>query len=697
MEKRIRMWLKACLVVAGLLFFCFLAGRHKRGVDYEKEARIRQYEADESVDKIETTLLAYGEMIAEEEEKETGPAPEEVRGSDGKRVLTTDGIFTYETEETEDCMYKQVTAYVRGDVILEVVEAQQQKETVLHNLWISEVEEGRILCYLSGTAFYLPYQTEKENREQVADVMMQDGEISDCLVKKEKQSGKLLGITDETISLPGRELPIGEEVRVYRLYGELTELSLQDLPIGYENIDYVTEGGKVCACLITSEEKMETIRVLLQSGNYNGRYHESVDLTADCTYTLESGGETETYEAGESVHITGESGYYQDNDRVVVTLSANTGRVLLTSIERNRERTEYRGSLEIVRTENGLAVINELLLEEYLYGVVPSEMPASYPEESLKAQAVCARTYAYRNMKNARFPELGAHVDDSTAFQVYGNTEERAETTAAVKATKGELLLYGDEPIDAYYYSTSCGYGTDTRAWNGMEAEAVPYLQARRIGEAAETGKAEAGQGYMPEALEEEAVFEQFIREGQEDAFERGEAWYRWQYTVEQVDVEEMEKRLAQRYEVQPGNILSLSGESYVSQPVGKIGSLKELSITGRTAGGNVAKLLIEGSEGSYLIQTEYNIRYLLNDGKSQVIRQDGSQVASPLLLPSAFFMVTTGKEDGNVVGYTIVGGGYGHGIGMSQNGAKHMANAGMTASEILAFFYDGSRIEAIY
>ncbi len=695
MEKRVRMWLKACLVIAGLLFFCFLAGRHKRGVDYEKEVRIKQYEADESVDKIETTLLAYGDLIQAERATETVPGDES--GSGRSRVLTTDGIFTYETEETKDCMYKQVTAYVRDDVILEVVEAPQQKETILHNLWISEVEEGRILCYLSGNVFYLPCQTEKENREQVADVTMQDGEIRDCHVKKEKQSGKLLGITEETISLPGRELPIAKEVRVYRLYGELTELSLQDLPIGYENTDYVTEDGMVCACLITSEEKMETIRVLLQSGNYNGRYHESVELTADCAYTLEFGEEKESYEAGESVHIAGDSEYYQDSDRVFLTLSANTGRIVLTSIERNRERTEYRGSLEIVRTENGLAVINELLLEEYLYGVVPSEMPASYPEESLKAQAVCARTYAYRNMKNAGFPELGAHVDDSTAFQVYGNTEEKAETTAAVKATKGELLLYGDDPIDAYYYSTSCGYGTDTRAWNGMEAEAVPYLQARRIGEAAETEKAESGQGYTPEALQEEAVFAQFIREGQAGAFESEEAWYRWQYEVEQVDVEEMERRLAQRYEVQPGNILSLSGESYVSQPVGKIGTLQELAIIGRTTGGNAAKLLIEGSEGSYLIQTEYNIRYLLNNGKSQVVRQDGSQVASPTLLPSAFFMVTTGKEDGNVVGYTIVGGGYGHGIGMSQNGAKHMAKAGMTASEILSFFYDGSRIEAIY
>ncbi len=105
-------------------------------------------------------------------------------------------------------------------------------------------------------------------------------------------------------------------------------------------------------------------------------------------------------------------------------------------------------------------MVNELLLEEYLYAVVPSEMPASYPLEALKAQAVCARTYAYARILHAGLPEYGAHVDDSTSYQVYNNILENAQTTKAVRETKGELLYYGEELADTYYYSTSCGYGT---------------------------------------------------------------------------------------------------------------------------------------------------------------------------------------------------------------------------------------------
>ena len=76
----------------------------------------------------------------------------------------------------------------------------------------------------------------------------------------------------------------------------------------------------------------------------------------------------------------------------------------------------YRGSLELEKQQDGIVVINEVLLEEYLYAVVPSEMPSSYPLEALKAQAVCARTYAYAKMLHAGLPADGAHVDDSAGF-----------------------------------------------------------------------------------------------------------------------------------------------------------------------------------------------------------------------------------------------------------------------------------------
>ena len=116
-----------------------------------------------------------------------------------------------------------------------------------------------------------------------------------------------------------------------------------------------------------------------------------------------------------------------------------------------------------------------------------------------------------------------------------------------------------------------------------------------------------------------------------------------------------------------------------------------------RGSGGVAEELVISAEKGTYKVISEHNIRYVLNDGKAKVNRQDGSEVASPSLLPSGFFIIATGKEDGNVVAYTLAGGGFGHGVGMSQNGARQMADGGFMAEDILRFFFDDCQIKKIY
>ena len=105
---------------------------------------------------------------------------------------------------------------------------------------------------------------------------------------------------------------------------------------------------------------------------------------------------------------------------------------------------EYAGELEYYEEENGWVIVNELPLEEYLRWVVPSEMPSYYSMEALKAQAVCARTYAVWHMQEYAYPEYEAHVDDSVSFQVYHNLENQETTDRAVRETEGQIMLYED-------------------------------------------------------------------------------------------------------------------------------------------------------------------------------------------------------------------------------------------------------------
>lgn len=202
--------------------------------------------------------------------------------------------------------------------------------------------------------------------------------------------------------------------------------------------------------------------------------------------------------------------------------------------------------------------------------------------------------------------------------------------------------------------------------------------------------------------LEQSDVMEAFLGQRDGDFYEKEEPWYRWSYRAETVDEKAFWERVWIRAQAD-GQCVFVPGEAgewnavkertKLSENTGKI---REIRVTKRSSGGAAQELLIESENGQVRIQSEYSIRYVLCDGKTQAVRQDGSTAAVTSLLPSSFFQVSTFKTDGFMIGYTLIGGGYGHGIGMSQNGAKHMAEASVSAEEILTFFYKGCQLKMI-
>ncbi len=367
-----------------------------------------------------------------------------------------------------------------------------------------------------------------------------------------------------------------------------------------------------------------------------------------------------------------------DRIRVVIT-NKETGGIYHESAEQWQDRTDYRGTIEVVEETEGFVIINELPIEEYLYSVVPSEMPASYPIEALKAQAICARTYAYLHVLSPGFPQWNAHVDDTTSYQVYHSVAEQETTTRAVNETEGQVLFAPGEQALAqtYYYSTSCGYGSDAHVWRTKYSDSYPYIQSKHINACDEAQK----------PLTEEE-FEVYITSVNALDYEAQEGWYRWTYRVENLDTDRICRILQKRYAANEKLVLTLQGNDFVSQPIEQVGNILDIEICRREAGGVADELLIYTDTAVYKVITELNIRYVLNDGCSPVERQDGVSVEMNSLLPSAFITLEVIREDDYIIGYEIKGGGYGHGAGMSQNAAKAMANVGMCAEEILTFFF---------
>ena len=375
-----------------------------------------------------------------------------------------------------------------------------------------------------------------------------------------------------------------------------------------------------------STEDQPKIQVLLMTNGYESYYHTEIIVQAQGNYEIQ-GNLTGILKNGETMKLQRESPELSGGS--VKLLPENPeNRLKVLSLTRGQGNPAYKGTLTVYEDEKGLRMVNELPLEQYLCAVVPSEMPSSYPKEALKAQAVCARTYAVVQMQAQKRKDLGAQVDDSVSFQVYGNSQETESSNEAVKATEGEILLNQGMPITAYYFSTSHGKTSTDEVWEASAPSA--YLKSVAC------------------------------------TYDASEPWFQWQTEIS------MEKLLE--------NAKNMYGE------ISKVQGL-EIKETGE--GDAVLNLALQTDQGMREIRSEYDIRSLLAPSGNPVIRQDGSSVKGGTLLPSAYFTLEESRGgDGNLQGYKIVGGGYGHGVGMSQNGAKGMAQAGKSYQEILSYFY---------
>lgn len=601
-----------------------------------------------------------------------------------------------------DLVFHKVSLVMWQGKILSV-RTSETEDFRLKNAFVMETKSGRI-CYRDmvfaypSTLFQSADAKEKRQEpmetvhtaldasmlEQVVDLQITEGKIAGVFMKKEKINGKLLRVDENGVELAGIGfVPFAAEVSVYHPIGVVNDSTLKDLPIGYDVTDFVLEDGMVSACLIVRKEQMDRIRVLLSGPEYQGgKTYESITFVSDTALTVlfPDGGVRQTKPSEE---FTIASDDFSEGDRIFIGSDVKSKRTKILEVKRNQGNALYRGEFELFCTKDGFVVINELPLEEYLLAVVPSEMPAGYPLEALKAQAVCARTYAFRKMLHAGYGRYGAHLDDSTGFQVYQNIAENAQTSQAVRMTERECIFYKGEPVDTYYYSTSAGCSTNALVWGENKDQEIPYCVPKRLG-------SDLADEYSPQKLMEEETFKRYIKSVVETDYEKNEAWYRWQYTVSQVSAETLQKKLMEQYEKKPTSIYCMKNEKEaVNECPNQLGAVQGITVTKRLPGGVVDEIKISGSTNTYFVKGELAIRNVLCEGTTPVIRQDESQYLVKTTLPSAFFMVEVGMEDANMVQYKLYGGGFGHGVGMSQNGAKNMADAGFTAEEILQFFYE--------
>lgn len=602
------------------------------------------------------------------------------------QTVTDQGLFKGDGQDFLKYSDKKLRVYVRGTQIACILEVLEE-DTLIPNVWLMEQAEEKLTVFLNGCQreFSLSGILKEQITEKVGDITVRDGVISKVSVKPDAINGRVLVTDKDYIELEkyGKRKLSGD-FKIYCTYGdEVSMETARSILVGYRNTDFVIVGDEICAAIIKEPIKAENIRVALKTDGFEKYYHKTVTVTSTKAFTVRAGETKKTYKAGESLKLTEKSKLFKKG-RVEIIPEEN-GKLTVTSLKRNGEHPKYRGTLEAALEKEGILLLNELPLEEYLYAVIPSEMPTSYGVEALKVQAVCARSYAYRQLLSNGCSSYGAHVDDSALYQVYNNIPENETSIQAVQETKGQVLKYNGKLITAYYFSTSCGSTANANeVWNSQDK--VPYL----------LGNIQSRDGEEKLDLTEEKTFKNFISKDRIDTFDNESPWYRWQVKISTKNLKKtIDAGLKKRYEANPSLILTKQEDgSYKSVPVDTVGTVKKISVSKRCTGGIVTELTIKGSKNTVKVLTEYNIRTLLAPLYSTIIRQDNSRVESLSLLPSAFFYLEEQKEGKKVTGYRFIGGGYGHGVGMSQNGAKAMLDDGYSCEEVLKHYYTGVTID---
>lgn len=411
-----------------------------------------------------------------------------------------------------------------------------------------------------------------------------------------------------------------------------------------------TRGDKALA-----EIPSENIRVLIMDTGFQSILHPSVTLRAQGPVTMLYAGGQQQLKRGEEITLAADDPRLHDGPAIFIP-SSEKEEIAVPSVRRSMGTPSYAGTLEVKREDEGLTLINQLPLENYLTKVIPSEMPTYYEMEALKAQAVCARTYSRNRIQTNVYAAYGAHVDDSVEFQVYNNVNTDARAYQAVMETAGQLLTYNRIPVEGYFFSTSCGYTTDSSIWKNTGKTLTGYLKGIPVME-----------GAAPMDLTGNDQFTAFIKDKNYPSYDAFSPFYRWETTVSAAE---------------------LLGK------LPELGQITGIQVTERGMGGIAKVLKVEGAAGERMVRGQDEIRALLGSRDHIIKRKDNSTITGWASLPSAYIAIeTAGADETGSPVFRIYGGGYGHGVGMSQNGAQGMAGAGKSYEEILKFFFTGVEV----
>lgn len=595
---------------------------------------------------------------------------------DNYQIYTNEGVFYTELPKNYFNTWENYNVYIMDGKCIGVVGKSTAEKTIF-NTYIFGVEKDKISFLYQGNTYTKDANLGmQELTEGVADIVIKDGKIITISQKQDYIVGDLLSYDEDTIEIEGYgKIAHPEVLPVYQAYEDIKEVSLSDIVIGNMEAKYIIGVNEVCAIILTGPAEISAVRVLLLAEG-GGKFRQSVYLTSDDKMLATYNKNTTIQPAGTIIDV---SSYINNGDGTfILETEAEEGYLYLCNADGKKISNPYAGQMEVRKYEDGYCVVNEVAFETYLYSVVPSEMPSNYHPEALKAQAVCARSYAYIQVMRADLAAYGAHINDSSSYQVYNNVAKTSASINAVDETAGKILMYDGEVAEAYYFSTSMGYTDTVEVWNVNDVAPYGYLKQACLNQNMFSGDLSTEEGFKAYLETEVTGYDSNIK------------FYRWKIICEDylLQQEEISILLEQRKKASNRHITYYKkeeiGEDIEVSDMQKFGKMCGIGVKKRSKSGSILELKVDYENGYVIVRNEYNIRKVLGISAKKIVYQNGNRAEWTSLIPSAFCLVER-QNDGS---YLLYGGGYGHGLGMSQNGANGLAKNGYNYEEILQFFY---------
>ncbi|MEG3902979.1 SpoIID/LytB domain-containing protein [Microcoleus sp. B4-C5] len=352
------------------------------------------------------------------------------------------------------------------------------------------------------------------------------------------------------------------------------------------------------------------------------------------------------------------NGFRFNRNELDVTAGKNVIEVLeqttqeATAIEPEKaiqQTRRYGGNLRLQKNAYGTyTLVNEVLTETYLRGVVPHEIGAFSPYAAIVAQTILARTYALRNLR--RFAVDNYELCADVNCQVYkGLTEVYPQSDKAIAQTSGLVLTYENQLVDALYSASSGGVTASFNdVWQGPER---PYLRSI-------VDSPNNVWDLSKQSLSDENNFRRFI--SLEKGFnEEKQDTFRWR---------------------EPASLTAIGGflKQYLQKkqhPMANLKTVTQVEVVERSPAGRVLKMKVQTDLGPIDI--------------------DKDEIRNAFYPPisTLFYLEPIYNPDKTLNGYAFVGGGFGHGVGMSQTGSYNLANLGWNGSRILGFYFPGAQV----